>query len=457
MGSITRFVEAAFRRLLPSPFSIALLLTLLVIAGAWWLHDPSEAGPFSTALSNMWYRGIWNAAGMVFLVQMMLILILGHVLALSKPVHALMERLLKLCDTPVKAVLITAALAMVMAWINWGLGLIAGAIMARKCAEHLSKLEKPFHYPLLAAAGYTGLMIWHGGMSGSSLIKVAETGHLRSLMEQQADAGILPEAIALDLTVFNTHNIITCLILATTVLLTLWWLSKRTTLQQYAIRPTQSVNVSNEIDIASAEKLDHARWFAVLIGLGVLYLSISAATRGTKGMAFLTPNFINACLLGMALIAHRSIFRFSQALQEAIAGGSGILIQFPLYFGIMGLMKESGLVQAMADFFIDVSSPTTLPLMSFMSAGLVNFFVPSGGGQWYVQGPVILQSCMEMGVPLEKGIMSLAYGDQITNMLQPFWALPLLGITRVKARDMIPYTFLLFLVGALVLGISVLL
>ena len=134
----------------------------------------------------------------------------------------------------------------------------------------------------------------------------------------------------------------------------------------------------------------------------------------------------------------------------AITGASGILIQFPFYFGIMGIMKSSGLVGDISDFFVQVSTATTYPLYTFMSAGLVNIFVPSGGGQWAVQGPIIVQAATEMGLSLPKSIMALAYGDQLTNMLQPFWALPLLGITGLKAKEILPYTLFLMIIGGLI-------
>jgi short-chain fatty acids transporter len=137
-------------------------------------------------------------------------------------------------------------------------------------------------------------------------------------------------------------------------------------------------------------------------------------------------------------------------VEEAIKGTSGILIQFPLYFGIMGIMKSTGMVVMISDFFTSIATSTTLPIFTFFSAGLVNIFVPSGGGQWAIQGPIVIESALKLGVSLPKAIMALAYGDQITNMLQPFWALPLLGITKLKAKEILPYTLILMCVGIIV-------
>jgi short-chain fatty acids transporter len=162
-------------------------------------------------------------------------------------------------------------------------------------------------------------------------------------------------------------------------------------------------------------------------------------------------------MLGLAIVLHKRFSDFLNAVEEAIKGTSGILIQFPLYFGIMGIMKSTGMVIMISDFFVSIANETTLPILTFFSAGLVNIFVPSGGGQWAIQGPIVVESAIQLGVPLPKAIMALAYGDQITNMLQPFWALPLLGITKLKAKEILPYTLILMLVGVAVYVLGLLL
>ena len=167
-------------------------------------------------------------------------------------------------------------------------------------------------------------------------------------------------------------------------------------------------------------------------------------------LKFITPNFINLSLLGLCIILHRKFFNFLTSINEAIKGASGILIQFPLYFGIMGIMKHAGMIEIISDLFIRISTEQTFPVFTFLSAGIVNIFVPSGGGQWAIQGPIIVESALKIGVSIPKSIMSLAYGDQITNMLQPFWALPLLGITGLKAKEILPYTLILMIIGSVI-------
>ena len=133
-------------------------------------------------------------------------------------------------------------------------------------------------------------------------------------------------------------------------------------------------------------------------------------------LGVITPNFINFVLLGSGLMMHRQISKFLKAANNAISGATGILLQFPLYFGILGLMTASGLINDISDAFVNVSNETSFPMFTFFSAGLVNVFVPSGGGQWAVQGPVIIAAVQDLGLSYPKAIMALAYGDQITNM-----------------------------------------
>jgi short-chain fatty acids transporter len=182
----------------------------------------------------------------------------------------------------------------------------------------------------------------------------------------------------------------------------------------------------------------------------LMAIAIYIAIISKSKLGFINPNYINFSLLGLNILLHKNIRHFLSGVDKAIHGSSGILIQFPLYFGILALMQTSGLIENISDFFIDISTKKTLPIYTFFSAGLVNMFVPSGGGQWALQGPIILRAALELDMSLSKIILALAYGDQITNMLQPFWALPLLSITGLKAKDILPYTLMLMVMGTVI-------
>ena len=201
-----------------------------------------------------------------------------------------------------------------------------------------------------------------------------------------------------------------------------------------------------------SEKIDNSFIFSKIIGtLLLIYLLIKHMyiTDGSF-IASINPNLINLWLLSFCIFSHKNLSSFIKSVNKAIISATGILIQFPLYFGIMGIMKYSGLINVLSDFFISISSENTFPIFTFLSAGLVNIFVPSGGGQWAVQGPIIVEAANYLNLSISKSVMALAYGDQITNMLQPFWALPLLGITKINAKDLLPYTLILLLIGSVI-------
>ncbi len=445
--NITKIVETLFKKFMPSPFAIAVILTILTILLAFLFTEAPTDQSHILAILGYWEKGIWNNSLLVFAYQMMLILVLGHILVLSKPMNSLIEKLTNLVSNTSNAVLLVSACTMIVSFFNWGLGLIFGAIMARKVAEASQLRGFKINYPLVGASGYVGLMIWHGGISGSAPLKVAESGHLASLMGGVGDASLLsqlPDLIPFSETVFSGFNLILFGILIVVLPLFLYKLGKKAPITPVNLPIYKGIE-TEETSLMGAEKIDHSKFLGIGFGLLIIGTFFYQYSDSLVKMV-ITPNMLNFFMLGLALLLHQNFKSFLSAVEEAIKGATGILIQFPLYFGIMGIMRDSGMVVQIADFFVSIATPTTLPLFTFFSGGLVNIFVPSGGGQWAIQGPIVVESALKLGVPLPKAIMALAYGDQITNMLQPFWALPLLGITKLKAKEILPYTLLLMVI-----------
>ena len=434
-----------FKALLPAPFTIAVVLTLVTFVLAYFL-SPNQETPLS--LLNYWEKGLWNSPLLVFAVQMMLMLVLGHVLALTKTVSHWIDKVTLFCSNTAQAAAWVTLLTLLVSFFNWGLGLVFGAIFARKVGEHAIKNNIPLNYPLIGAAGYSGLMVWHGGISGSAPIKIAEKGHF---LEEKM--GVISQSE----TIFSTMNISISLVLLIVLPSLMYMLGKKS---ESKIIKLNSVPIEEEKEeIQGSERLDHSNILAYVFGgMIILYCLYKALILPQQlSLSFITPNFINLFLLGLGILLHNNFNQFLKGVNQAIGGASGILIQFPLYFGIMGIMNSSGLVGVFSDFFVSISNPTTLPIFAFISAGIVNIFVPSGGGQWGVQGPIIIEAASQLNVPYWKAVMALAYGDQLTNMLQPFWALPLLGITGLKAKDILPYSLLLLLLGGSIFVIGLLL
>ncbi len=448
-----------FKKVLPSPFTIAILLTILTFILALFFTLPSDKsiGKYSVDLLKYWEEGLWNKTdgGIYFAFQMMFMLVLGHVLALSKPVSNFINKMTKYCTTTANTAFIVSFLTILVSFFNWGLGLIFGAILTRKIGEKFNLQKKQLNYGLIGASAYVGLMVWHGGISGSAPIKAAENNHLKSMAEGVSTIKLetIPEQIPFESSVFSSMNIFVSILLIVILPLSLYLIGKKVTKDAAILPKSYETKKEEDNNITSgAEKLDYSSIFGTSIGICIiLYLIVKIFfLSNTFNLNFINPNFINLLLLALALILHQKIKSFIQSVAYAISDGAGILIQFPIYFGILGIMTGSGLINLISNYFIQISTETTLPIYTFLSAGVINFFVPSGGAQWAVQGPIVISAAQNIGVPYPKVIMALAYGDQLTNMLQPFWALPLLGITGLKAKEILPYTFVLFLIGSLI-------
>lgn len=453
--SFTRLLRA----ILPAPLTIALLLTVMSLVLAFFFGRlEGTAGAKAVAVIDLWEKGLWNQPLMAFAVQAMLMLALGHMLALSRPVGRLINSVvLRISGSTAQAVFWVSLLTMVVGWLNWGFGLIFGAILARKVGEAAFRNRTPLNYPLVGAAGYSGMMVWHGGLSGSATIKAAEHGHLQDLLIGSGITNVPDQVLPAD-TVFSTMNIVATAAVLLVLPLFLMSVARKVKPQPFRIDSGFEEARVSENKVKGAERLDHLKLTAYIAGALFVGMAIyrAAAHPNTLSLGFMNPDWINLLLFGLCFWAHGSIVRFLEALKEAIGGTAGILIQFPLYFGIMGVISGSGLGSELSLWLIARSNELTYPLFTFASAGLLNVFVPSGGGQWAIQGPLLVEASLTMGIPLEKTIMAMAYGDQLTNMLQPFWALPLLGITGLSAQRIAPFTLLMMLAGVCVYGLVLL-
>jgi short-chain fatty acids transporter len=441
-------IETLFRKYLPNPMTIALLLTGISAVLAWlWAPLPeARTAGFVLQVFRWWEGGLWNAGLLAFLVQMALILVLGHILALSPPVAKGIQLLTQPCTTTVKAVIRISIFTMLVGYFNWGLGLVFGAIFARSVGDYARQKGLSLHYPLVGAAGYTGMLVWHGGLSGSAPLKAAEKGHLQTFLNSESTY-VGPLEIGLSETLFSPMNVAGFFATMIVIPIVLWWMASQKAAQSVQVPKGSRTPIDDPAAIPAigAEKLDAAPWFGRGIGAAILLLVIWSFWGSDKSLYYITPNDVNIVLLALGLLLHPGIRSFLLALESAIGGAAGILIQFPLYFGIIGIMRDSGLVSAAATAISAYATPESFPVITYLSAAVINIFIPSGGGQWSIQAPILIETAARLQIPLGKCIMALAYGDQLTNMLQPFWALPLLGITGLKAREILPYTLLLML------------
>tara|TARA_B100000446_G_scaffold47134_2_gene43471 strand:+ start:7378 stop:8670 length:1293 start_codon:yes stop_codon:yes gene_type:complete len=408
-------------RWLPDAFLFALILTFVVlIAGVL----AEQRTPHQMAV--YWGGGVWDL--LTFSMQVLLTLVTGHVVAQAPLIKRTLRAIAQLASTPAQAIMLMTFVAMLCCWLNWGFGLIASALFAREIARTVAGV----HYPLLVASAYSGMLIWHAGLSGSIPLKIAEEGN------DSVAAVMAGNIIPVSETIFSWP----VLVIVSFLLLTLPLLNRFMLPAPEAsseIDPKQLLepekNVPTVGSMSPAEKMEHHALIPLLLVLlGGYYLVTEFSNGGSIGL-----NTINLMLLLLGLILHKTPFNYLRAMDEAIRGTSGIVLQFPLYAGIMGMMVQSGLAASISEWFVSVSTVETFPLLTFLSAGIVNFFVPSGGGQWAVQGPIVMPAAEALGVPLNKAAMAVAFGDAWTNMVQPFWALPLLGIAGLGIKDIMGY------------------
>jgi short-chain fatty acids transporter len=424
------FFSRIMQRWLPDTFVIAIILTAVVFLAGMFVQ-----GQGIGAMADHWGNGVWKLLG--FSMQMVLILVLGTVLAMSRPVKAALRAIAQRASTPAQGILLVTLASMLALWVNWGFGLVVGALLAREVASHV----KNSHFPLLIAAAYSGVLIWHSGLSGSIPLKISSASDdaLSQLLNGQS--------VPLLETIFAWQNIAIIIALAISLpILNILMMPDKNSRLGLTIEeePEPAVDLTA---MSPAEKLEHYPIINyLLVALAAVYLFGFFSSGRSVSL-----NEINLCLLLAGLALHINPRNYLNAMSSAIGTSSGIILQFPLYAGVMGMMVGSGLAAEMSQWFVDVSTAQSFPVITFLSAGVVNFFVPSGGGQWAVQAPIVVPAAAELGVPVSKAAMAVAWGDAWTNMIQPFWALPLLALSGLNLRQIMGYCVVILLwSGALI-------
>ncbi|MGZ5403171.1 MAG: short-chain fatty acid transporter [Nocardioides sp.] len=439
--ALMRPVNSVVERFIPSALVFAIVLTLLVALFALTLTD---TGPVDVVKG--WGEGL---SGLLeFMTQMALILLLGHTLANTRPVRRLLSSLGALPKTVLQAYLFVFVVAAVASLITWGLGLVVGVLLAVEVAKQGREKGLKLHFPMLVAAGYSGYVVWHMGYSGSGTLTAATEG---SFIAEQ-----LGETIPITETTFAWWNIlavvVTIIVVAGSLALVAPRAGDRIVELTEDARFDDDVVVDDEV-VTPADRLDASRILTTLVGVAlVAYLVIHYAEGGTA-----TLDIVNWTFLALIFLLVRNPLELIGLVKDAASNVGEILLQFPLYAGIMGIMATSGLITVFSDFMVNTAGPTTFGVLAFLSAGVVNLFVPSGGGQFAVQGPVMLDAGARLGVDPSVTIMAIAYGDQWTNMIQPFWALPVLAISGLKIRDILGYTTVTLIASGLVFATTMLL
>lgn len=423
LARVMQPINHVVERWIPSSLVFAIVLTLIVAILALIVTPTSPVD-----LIVGWGDGL--AGLLAFITQMALILLLGHMLANTKPVRKLLDWVADKPNTPVQAYLLVFVTAAVASLITWGLGLVVGGLLAKEVARSGRDRGLKLHFPMLVAAGFSGFVVWHMGYSGSGPLTAATPD---SFIAEQ-----LGYTIPITETTFAWWNISAALATIILVAVALWAIAPRGA--EKIVEMPKSTGKDGDLALDAvetpADRIDASRIPTLLVGLMLSAYIVIHFVQGGQ----VTLDIVNWMFLALILLLVRSPFEVIALTKNAASNVGEILLQFPLYAGIMGLMESSGLIQVFSDMFVSISNPITFGLFALLSAGLVNFFVPSGGGQFAVQAPIMLDAAERIGVDPSIAIMAVAYGDQWTNMIQPFWAIPLLAIAGLKMRDILGYT-----------------
>ena len=433
------------QRYLPEPFIFALLLTFISFAVAMPVckQTPLEV------LTN-WGNGVWEL--LAFSMQMALVLVCGSTLADAPAIKKGLNKLASMPKRPVGAIALVSLVSALACWINWGFGLIIGVIFAKSIARKMRGVD----YRLLIASAYSGFLVWHGGISGSIPLALATPGTALTAVTM----GVVTEPIPISNTVLSIYNLGICLfvIIALVVANSLMH-PKGKEVIEVDPRLLEEEEEDNSFKPSTpAEKAENSIAISIIITIMGLAFLVVKFVRGES----LDLNTVIMIFLFLGILFHKTPIAYVKSLNKAAVGCAGILLQFPFYAGIMGIMTGTSaegvsLAGEISNLCVNISNEHTFPLLTFLSAGLVNIFIPSGGGQWAVQGPIMMPAGAALGVAPAVTGMAIAWGDAWTNLIQPFWAIPALAIAKLGARDIMGYCLINLLITGIIISLGFLL
>ena len=438
---VVSFFDRLMRRYTPDPFVLAVLLTFGVFAASYVTLLGKVEGDLTLDVATnkasdllmSWGTGFWNPALNIFTLQMAMVLVAGYAVAVSRPAKKLLSGIASLAKTDGQAVVLVTLTACIGCWLNWGLGLMLGAML---CHEVIRKVPTA-NFRLLVASAYTGFLVWHGGLSGSIPLGIAAEGNFA----EKAIGGIIP----ITETVFSPLNITAVAGLLILLPLTNYWMGRSQKVPSVKMEEDAEIDAKRPESPTPAERLEYSPLITLLVcAMGFAFLALTFRAPTFKG---LNLNIVIFMFLFLAVLLHGNLKAMVEAVTDGASRVGPILLQFPFYGGILHLTRDSGLVDVISNFFVQISTTQTYDLYTFYSAGLLNLFVPSGGGQWVIQAPIVIDGAKALGTDVSRAAMAVAWGDAWTNMLQPFWALPILAVSGLKIRDIMGYC-----VGALIVS-----
>ena len=429
------------QKYLPEPLIFAIVLTLVaaILAMPICHQSPLE-------VIEHWGDGVWGL--LAFSMQMALVLVCGSALAAAPAVKRVIYYLATLPKKPAGAIALVTFVSAIACWLNWGFGLIVGAIFAREVARRLRGVD----YRLLIASAYSGFVVWHAGLSGSIPLTMSTAGESLS----RATNGILTDPIPITHTILHPINLIMVALTIGAIVLVNSLMHPRNPMMVVAVDPAllQDDPVAEKVKPTTpAERLENSRVLTwIITALGLTYLVVHIGFRAGS----FDQNAVIMLILFAGLLLHKTPLAYVRAFGKAASGASGILLQFPFYAGIMGIITGVGasgtcLGTVLSNACVNGSGPITYPLLTFLCAALLNLFVPSGGGHWAIQAPIMFGAGEVLNVDHGLTGIAIAWGDAWTNLIQPFWALPALAIAKLQAKDIMGYCLIDLIVSGIII------
>ncbi|WP_204354767.1 TIGR00366 family protein [Mycolicibacterium llatzerense] len=458
MQSFTALCVRYVERLMPDPYLFAVILTLIVAGLVTFLVQ----GATPSGMLKAWYGGVWGSQNIfTFAFQMVLILVTGYTLAEAPVLKRAIVHIASKPNNQVQGALLCFSVSAVLSLLNWGLGLVAGALVARQVAKRMTDA----HFGYLIAAAFMGFIVWTQGLSSSIALANTDSGSPINVIHKLT--GI---TVPLSQTIFQPYSWLSAIVVLAVLALAVWRMA-----------PTQSLAPDPAVfeDETQADADAHAglpaspaagnktfaEWLENLWILNVLVFAAGMAYFVLSGFALNISSMIMLFTITSALL-HRTPIRFIRAFTGAAKVSGPLLLQYPLYGGLVGLLGyqaakgDKPLQTLLAEAVVNGATEHTLPFLTFIGSLIISLFVPSGGGHWAVQGPIAVDSALAIGQhsPAYLGLISMAVavGEGVANMIQPFWLLPLLAIAKLNVRQVMGFTVVAFLIGTVVLGATTL-
>ena len=431
-------------RWVPDAFVFALVATVVVVIAGVTL-TPSSLGQ----VVDGWGRGFWDL--IPFTLQMSLVIITGHVLATSRPMRRVIRIIAGWPSTPKGAVALVTAFALTSSWFNWGFSLIFSAVLAREIARRVEGVD----YRALAAASFLGIgSVWAQGLSGSAALQMATPGALQpAIRDIVAHGGVVPGGlITFTHTIFLWQSLVSVVVEIVIVTAVMWLATPPASRAKTAAHLGIDLGTSEVSDPPVTTATSPGAWLEhspllmwVIVGMGTWYL-VRYFAEASEPLNALNLNIVNLMFLLAGFLLHGTPGRLMHAVQTATPAVWGVILQFPFYAGISGVITSTHLNEQLANLFVSISTPTTFPPLVAMYSAVLGVFVPSGGSKWVIEAPYVMAAAHDLKVHLGWVVAAYDLGEAVANLLQPFWMLPILGLFQLRARDVMGYTLVVFAV-----------